>query len=109
MTDPLLGWTSIGDAQYLVRQLSDHKAGIDPAELEGAVLVEYALVCGETLSKAHARTGDAAALAGYCGRANRLDRAMADFALVYADQTTRDHAALAAAIKAGQLAAESSV
>ena len=102
-TDPFVGWTTIAGSDYLVRQLADHKASVDPADLTGKVLGEYALVCGETLAKAHARTGDAAALAGYCGTADRLDRAMADFALAYAAQTTKDHAALNAAIRARQL------
>ena len=92
-----------------MRQLSDHKAALDPAELEGEVLVEYAQVCGETLAKAHARTGNAAALAGYCGQTDQLDRALADFALAYAAQTTRDHAALVAAIQARQLTAAAEV
>ncbi len=105
VTDPFVGWTSIAGHDYLVRQLSDHKASLDPAELEGKVLIEYAQVCGETLAKAHARTGDAAAIAGYCGKSDNLDRALADFALAYAAQTTQDHAALVAAIQAGQLTA----
>ena len=109
VTDPFVGWTRIDGHDYLVRQLSDHKASLDPQELEGDVLVEYAQVCGETLSKAHARTGNAAALAGYCGKADRLDRSLADFALAYAAQTTQDHAALAAAIQAGRLKAAASV
>lgn len=107
-TDPFVGWTNIDGGDYLVRQLSDHKAAIDPAELKGDALREYALVCGETLAKAHARTGDAAALAGYCGARDRLDRALAEFALAYAAQTVRDHAALVEAIKTGRLSAASS-
>jgi uncharacterized protein (DUF2252 family) len=102
-TDPFVGWTNVDDADYLVRQLTDHKAAVDPASLRGDVLVEYALVCGETLAKAHARTGDAAALSGYCGGGDRLDRALADFAVTYADQTVRDHAALLSAIERGEL------
>ena len=105
VTDPFVGWTSIDGHDYLVRQLSDHKASLDPAELEGDVLTEYAQVCGETLAKAHARTSSAAALAGYCGKGHSLDHALADFALAYAWQTTQDHAALAAAIQSGQLVA----
>ncbi len=104
-TDPFVGWTTIDGHDYLVRQLSDHKASLDPAELEGEVLIEYAQVCGETLAKAHARTGDAAALAGYCGKTANLERALADFALAYAAQTTQDHAALVAAIQTHQLTA----
>ena len=109
VTDPLVGWTTIDGRDYLVRQLADHKATLDPLELTGDVLVEYAQVCGESLAKAHARTGDVAALAGYCGKAERLDRALADFALVYAAQTTQDHAALVATIQSGRLTATASV
>ena len=108
-TDPFVGWTTIEGRDYLVRQLADHKAGVDPLELKDDALVEYALVCGETLAKAHARTGDAAALAGYCGTADRLDRALGDFALAYAEQTVHDHAALVAAIRAGRLTAVTNV
>ena len=103
VTDPFVGWTTMAGGDYLVRQLADHKASVDPADLKDEVLGEYALVCGETLAKAHARTGDAVALAAYCGAGDRLDAAMADFALLYAAQTVRDHAALVAAVKAGQL------
>jgi hypothetical protein len=73
--------------------------------LKGAALVEYGLVCGEILAKAHARTGDAAAIAGYCGNSSKLDKAIARFALAYADQTRLDHAALQAAIKSGKVKA----
>ena len=104
-TDPFVGWTTLDGRDYLVRQLADHKASLDPKELTGDVLIEYARVCGEILAKAHARTGNAAALAGYCGKTDRLDDAVADFALAYAAQTMRDHAALLAAIQSGQLTA----
>ena len=66
-------------------------------------------MCGEILAKAHARTGDAAALAGYVGKSDRLDQALADFALVYAAQTVQDHAALIAAIQSRQLKAAAGV
>ena len=107
-TDPFVGWTTLADSDYLVRQLADHKAAVDPVELKDRVLGEYALVCGETLAKAHARTGDAVALAAYCGTSNRLDIAMAAFAPQYAAQTVRDHAALVKAIRSGQLTAAAS-
>jgi uncharacterized protein (DUF2252 family) len=98
-SDPLLGWTTIGDRHFLVRQLADHKARVDAAELHGPTLAEYATLCGRVLAKGHARTGDPVALAAYCGRSNRLDRAMAKFAFAYADQMTRDHARLTSAIR----------
>jgi hypothetical protein len=90
---------------YLVRQLADHKASIDPEELNGLALKEYARVCREVLAKAHARTGDAAILYGYCGDTNRLDRAMGRFAITYADQAESDHATFVKAIKAGKIRA----
>ncbi len=106
-TDPLLGWTSIHGRDFIVRQLADHKAGLDPADLLDDALVSYALVSGEVLAKAHARTGDAAAIAGYCGRGDKLDRAITRFAVAYADQTEQDHARLVAAVKAGEVEAAS--
>jgi NAD(P)H-dependent flavin oxidoreductase YrpB (nitropropane dioxygenase family) len=73
--------------------------------LKGATLLEYAVVCGETLAKAHARTGNAAALSGYCGSSEKFDRAIAKFALAYADQTASDHQEFLKAIKAGKIKA----
>ena len=103
--DPFLGWTTIDGAPYYVRQLSDHKAAIDPADLRRTALVEYARVCGETFAKAHARTSDAAVLWGYAGQAEKLDRAFGTMALAGADQVTRDWEALTAAIARGELQA----
>lgn len=103
--DPLLGWTAMEGRDYLVRQLSDHKAGIEMDELKGQGLIDYANVCGELLAKGHARSGSPAALAGYLGSSNRMDKAIARFASAYADQTSRDHAQLKAAIKSGRIQA----
>jgi uncharacterized protein (DUF2252 family) len=105
-SDPLLGWTTIGDRHFLVRQLADHKAHVDPAELHGPTLAEYAILCGMILAKGHARTGDAVALAAYCGTSDRLDRAMSKFAFAYAERTTRDHALLKAAIRKRRVKAQ---
>ena len=105
VTDPFLGWTTIGTKQYLVRQLADHKAAVNPTALKGEALAEYALVCGETLAKAHARTGDAAALAGYCGSSLKLDKAMEKFARSYAEQTYQDYEAFLKAIQSGRIKA----
>jgi uncharacterized protein (DUF2252 family) len=91
-SDPLLGWTSIDGRDYLVRQLSDHKAGIAPEEMAGKSLAQYATVAGTVFARSHARTGDAAAIAAYCGTRRRLDRAIARFAIAYANQTADDHA-----------------
>jgi hypothetical protein len=65
--------------------------------------MEYVEVCGWVLARAHARTGDAAQIGGYAGKKDTLDRAIAKFAIAYAEQTERDHAALVKAIKSGQL------
>ena len=104
-TDPLLGWTSIGGVPFYVRQLSDHKASIDPADLKRSPLIEYARVCGETFAKAHARTGDAAVLYGYAGQSDKLDRAIAELAVLGADQVSGDWEALVAAIRRGDIEA----
>jgi hypothetical protein len=90
LSDPFLGYTSFGGHQYLVRQLADHKAALDPSDFDRRTLPEYAALCGEVLAKGHARTGDAAVLAGYAGRTPRLDRAIAAFAVAYAEQVKAD-------------------
>lgn len=102
-SDPFLGWTSMGGRDYLVRQLSDHKATIDDSQMQGNGLTEYARVCGEVLAKGHARSGDPMQLAGYCGSGNKLDDAMAEFADRYGEQTMQDFEVLKKAIKAGKI------
>jgi uncharacterized protein (DUF2252 family) len=93
-SDPFLGWTTIEGRDFLVRQLNDHKAGIDVSDLKAVALHEYAHVCGETLARGHARSGEPAMLAGYIGTSDRFDEAIVNFALDYADQTDRDWKAL---------------
>jgi uncharacterized protein (DUF2252 family) len=90
-SDPFLGYTRFGGHDYLVRQLADHKAGLEPTELTGRTLLAYARLCGEVLAKGHARTSDAAMLAGYVGSSPRLDNAIAEFAAAYAEQTKADY------------------
>jgi uncharacterized protein (DUF2252 family) len=94
LSDPFLGWTTIGHRQYLVRQLNDHKAGIEIEDLRGVGLMEYAEMCGELLARGHSRSGDACMLAGYMGNGQRFAAAIAEFAEAYADQTERDWEAL---------------
>jgi uncharacterized protein (DUF2252 family) len=108
-SDPFLGWTSMGGRDYLVRQLSDHKANIDDSQMQGNGLTEYARVCGEVLAKGHARSGDPMQLAGYCGPGNKLDDAIAEFADRYSDQTLRDFETLKKAIKSGKVKASTHV
>jgi uncharacterized protein (DUF2252 family) len=101
--DIFMGWATIEGRPYLVRQLRDHKAGIESADLKGDGLLQYAEVCGELLAKGHARSGDPCMLSGYLGTSDRFDKALANFALDYADQDTRDFEELLKAIRAGSV------
>jgi len=110
-SDIFLGWLrarTIGGEirDFYVRQLHDWKgaAEVDTLRVPGATL--YARLCGSTLARAHARSGDRIAIASYLGKGDVFDRAMADFAVVYADQNERDHEAFVAAIRSGRLDAE---
>jgi uncharacterized protein (DUF2252 family) len=103
-SDIFLGWTRMDERDYLVRQLADHKATIDTEDLKGGGLTEFAKMCGEVLGKGHARAGDACVLDGYCGDGEKLDSAIAEFAIAYADQSTADYELFASAVKKGRLA-----
>jgi uncharacterized protein (DUF2252 family) len=105
-SDIFLGWTTDGSHHYYVRQFRDMKGSVNLDVMTATGFATYARLCGQVLARAHARTGDAAAIAGYLGRGPRFDRALMEFADVYADQTERDHGALAAAVRAGRVAAE---
>jgi uncharacterized protein (DUF2252 family) len=94
LSDPLLGWTTISNRCYLVRQLNDHKASIDVEALWGAGLTAYAQVCGELLARGHSRSGDAQMIAGYIGNGEVLAEALLKFATSYANQTEADWALL---------------
>ncbi len=104
-SDIFLGWTSIGGRDYVVRQLRDHKACIEDDDLKGDGLVQYARMAGELLSKGHARSGDSCAISGYLGNSDRCDRAMANFGIIYANQTLKDWEALRRAIRLGKVKA----
>ena len=93
LSDPFLGWTTIDNRHYLVRQLNDHKGSIQIEELKGEGLAQYAEICGELLARGHARSGDAIALAGYIGNSDRFVNAIREFAVDYADQTEEDYQA----------------
>jgi len=73
--------------------------------LSTAQLRDYADICGHALARAHAASGDAAAISGYLGGSDRFDRALAEFAVAYADQTEGDHAELVKAVRSGRLEA----
>jgi uncharacterized protein (DUF2252 family) len=105
LSDLLLGWTSIGSHEYLVRQLNDHKGIIDLQLLRGRGLNSLAMVAGELLSRGHARSGDACQICGYCGSGVKIAKALGNFAAEYADQTEADYHAFVAAIKGGKIKA----
>ena len=90
LSDPFLGWTTIGKRQYLVRQLNDYKGSLDLKALKDEGLVEYAVVCGELLARGHSRSGDACLVSGYLGNGKKFGQAILDFAEGYAEQTVRD-------------------
>ncbi len=105
-SDVFLGWTRDDDGHdYYFRQLRDMKMKIDLDEMSKPEWMEYAGICGWALARAHARTGDPAKIAGYLGKSGRFDEAMEKFAVAYAEQTERDHAALVKAIRARKLPA----
>jgi uncharacterized protein (DUF2252 family) len=106
VSDPLLGWTSIGGLQYYVRQFRDMKGAIAIDAIEPAALPDYARILGHLLAKGHARTSGASMIAGYVGSSDKLDKAMCRFARAYADQTEADHQALARAVERGVLRAD---
>jgi uncharacterized protein (DUF2252 family) len=107
-SDVFLGWQRVTgrdgvDRDFYIRQLYDWKGGADLEALvpEGARL--YARACGETLARAHARSGDRVTIAAYLGSSDRFDRALAEFAIAYADQNERDYAAFTNAVASGRL------
>jgi uncharacterized protein (DUF2252 family) len=93
-SDPFLGWTTIANRDYLVRQLNDHKGSIEIEDLAGQGLIDYAEMCGELLARGHARSGDACLIAGYLGNGEKFGEALVKFAEAYADQTELDWKAL---------------
>jgi uncharacterized protein (DUF2252 family) len=110
-SDIFLGWirtTGIDDVErdFYVRQLWDWKSSADLEAMEQDAMANYTRLCAWTLARAHARSGDAIAIAAYLGSGDVFDRAIADYAEAYADQNDRDHAALLAAINAHRLPAE---
>ena len=104
-SDVFLGWTQGPKRHYFVRQLRDIKIGVR-VETFGRLEMElYAKWCGRALALAHARSGIAVQLSGYMGRSEAFDEAIARFAIAYANQNEKDHAALQRAIKAGKVEA----
>ena len=107
-SDVFLGWTrGPGGRDYYLRQLWDMKGSVDIAKLLPVGLGFYAGICGWALARAHARSGDAVAIAAYLGNNDTFDGAIADFAETYADANERDHKAYLAAIEAGKISTPS--
>lgn len=126
VSDILLGWTTVEGAAapgggapagngrregmaFQVRQFRNRKGSVDPAQLSGDQMDDYARMTGALLARAHAHSADPRLLAGYCGKNEELDEAIANFAVMYADRTEADHAELATAVKNGRIAAETGV
>ena len=104
--DIFLGWGEVDGSHFYVRQLADMKGSMEFAAGDRKGIGgfhEYCGLCGWALALAHAKSGDAAMIAGYCGNSSALDEAMAKFALAYAKQTDRDHEALDKARRTGRI------
>ncbi|MFE6737251.1 DUF2252 domain-containing protein [Streptomyces tubercidicus] len=132
VSDILLGWTTVqglassgGGAAgadgagadhgsqdglpFQVRQFRNRKGSVDPTQLSGDQMDDYARMTGALLARAHSHSADPRLLAGYCGKNEELDEAIASFAVSYADRTEADHAALTAAVKSGRIESEMGV
>jgi uncharacterized protein (DUF2252 family) len=106
-SDVFLGWTRDEEGRsYYFRQLRDMKMKIDLESMTKSDWLEYVEICGWTLARAHARTGDAAKIGGYLGKNETFDLALAKFSASYADQAESDHATLVKAIRAGRVKAQ---
>ncbi|WP_312718340.1 DUF2252 domain-containing protein [Mobilicoccus sp.] len=109
VSDPLLGWTTVGDHQYYVRQYRNMKGGVPLDEMSAEALVDYSGIVGHLLAKGHARTSGASVISGYLGKKDSAVSAFCSWARAYADQIERDHADLVAAVAAGRLPCESGI
>jgi uncharacterized protein (DUF2252 family) len=110
-SDIMLGWMRATDLDgnsrdFYVRQLWDQKGSALVELMNPNAMTVYAELCGRTLAKAHARSGDAIAIASYLGAGDSFDRALASFAEAYADQNERDYRALREAVASGRVVAE---
>ncbi|MDF3300977.1 DUF2252 domain-containing protein [Streptomyces sp. K1PA1] len=109
VSDILLGWTTVDGRPYQVRQFRNRKGSVDPAALAADQMDDYGRMTGALLARAHSHSADPRLVAGYCGKNEELDEAVADFAVAYADRTEADHAELVKAVRTGRLAAEMGV
>ncbi len=110
-SDILLGWMKVegvdGEPRdFYVRQLWDWKGSVKVESMDPRALTAYGEVCGVTLAHAHARGGDRIAIGAYLGKGDTFDRALAEFAEIYADQNERDYESLQTAVDEGRIEAE---
>ena len=110
-SDMMLGWIhAVGldglERDFYIRQLWDSKGSAQVELMEPKTMEAYARLCGQTLARAHARSGDSVAISSYLGTSDVFDRALAAFAEVYADQTERDYEGLKAAADSGRIEVE---
>ncbi len=103
--DIFLGWATLGGTHYYVRQLRDMKGGfkLEPGKFKASKLSDYCTLCGWALALAHAKSGDAAMIAGYLGKGDALADALVTFAEAYADQNERDYDCLVSAAAQGRI------
>ncbi|MFG2132515.1 DUF2252 domain-containing protein [Streptomyces sp. NPDC048751] len=109
VSDILLGWTTVDGRPFQVRQFRNRKGSVDPAALAADQVDDYGRMTGALLARAHSHSADPRLIAGYCGKSEELDEAIADFAVAYADRTEADHAELVQAVREGRIAAEMGV
>jgi hypothetical protein len=111
-SDIFLGWLHVNAeiegvaADYYARQLKDWKASAEIEQMDRKAMARYGTLCGWTLARAHARSGDRIAIAAYLGNGDSFDRALVEFSKAYADQNERDDQALDAAVDSGRTAAQ---
>ncbi|MFD3513313.1 DUF2252 domain-containing protein [Streptomyces sp. NPDC058657] len=106
VSDILLGWCTVGGLPFQVRQFRNRKGSVDPAALAADQVDDYGRMTGALLARAHAHSADPRTVAGYLGKNEEFDEAVADFAVAYADRTEADHAVLTEAIRNGRIPAE---
>lgn len=114
-SDIFLGWLHLESGldgrprDFYVRQLRDQKGSAEIEQMTPRGMATYGRMCGWTLARAHARSGDRIAIAAYLGKGSNFDRALVRFSHAYAEQNERDHGALVAAVKSGRITAETGV
>lgn len=109
VSDFLLGWTTVGARPFQVRQFRNRKGSVDPAALAAGQMDDYGRMTGALLARAHAHSADPRLIAGYVGKNDELDTAVAGFAVAYANRTEADHGELVRGVKEGRVAAEAGV